>query len=152
MRYCLNFVLLLACLGSVGARTPPLDTSPGFFTGEWSGAGGQGSFCYLQLNADGGGWVLVDGGSGDWQSAKILWRNRRQVIQVDAVLPVPAAPRLRILPLEHVGLSSGFNQSLTLAWNPLYTPCELLKIETTARQLKRSRSALESLLQSESPR
>jgi hypothetical protein len=139
-------------MGNANALTPLPDTSPGFFAGEWAGAGERGSFCFLQLHTDGGGWVLVDGGSGDWSIAKIQWRNRQQVIQVDAVFPVPAAPRLRVMPLQHVGLSSGFNQSLTLIWNPPAGQCALQKVETTARHLKRARNALDDLLYSEGRR
>jgi len=42
-------------------------------------------------------------------------------------------------------LVSGMNQSLTLTWNEQSTGCQLQKVETTARHLKRARSAIDGL-------
>ncbi|MDP2823967.1 MAG: hypothetical protein Q8O52_14990 [Sulfuritalea sp.] len=145
MRYFIRLTLLFAWLGTANALTPPPDNSPGFFAGEWAGTGEQGSYCYLKLSADGWGWVLIDGGSGDWLGARIQWRNRQQALQVEKIIPLPASPQLRIMPLGKFVLSCGFNQSLRLNWSDQSGGCQLQKIETTARHLVRARSAIEGL-------
>lgn len=137
--------LLLACLGTANALTPPPDNSPGFFAGEWAGTGEQGSYCYLKLNADGWGWVLIDGGAGDWQGARLQWRNRQQALQVGKIIPLATSVQLRIMPLEKFALGTGLNQSLKLSWSEPSGVCQMQKTETTARQLVRARGAIEGL-------
>ena len=43
-------------------------------------------------------------------------------------------------------LVSGMNQSLMLTWNEQSTGCQLQKVETNARHIKRACSAIEGLL------
>lgn len=132
--------------------SPPLDTSPGWFAGEWAGTGEQSAYCYLNLSADGWGWVLIGGGSGDWLGARVQWRNRHQSLQVEKIIPLPFSPQRRIMPLETFVLRSGFNQSLSLTWNARSSGCQLLKIETTEHHLNRARNAIEGLPQGENKR
>jgi hypothetical protein len=136
--------LAVAGLGSAHAQSPPLDSSPGYFAGEWGGTGDGGSYCHVQLSADGRGWVLIDGGSGDWLAARIQWRNRQQALQVEKIVPVPASSERRVMPLAKFTVASGFNQSFSLQWSER-PPCHLQKIETMARHLVRARSAIEGL-------
>jgi len=153
MRSLMQLILLVSWAGAANALTPLPDNSPAFFSGEWAGNGGHGSYCYLKLNTDGWGWVLIDGGSGDWLGARLQWRNRQQTLQVEKIIPLSAAPRLRIMPLGKFVISSGFNQSLRLTWSDEQSSaCQLQKLETTARHLDRARKAMESLLSGESPR
>ncbi|MFZ2235366.1 MAG: hypothetical protein WAV67_03200 [Dokdonella sp.] len=35
------------------------------FAAEWAGIGEGGSHCYLKLDPNGQGWVLIDAGTGD---------------------------------------------------------------------------------------
>lgn len=148
----MQLVLLVSWVGVANALTPLPDNSPAFFSGEWAGNGGQGSYCYLKLNTDGWGWVLIDGGSGDWLGARLQWRNRQQALQVKKIIPLTAAPRRRIMPLEKFVISSGFNQSLSLTWSEQSSACQLQKLETTARHLDRARKAMDSLQSGESSR
>ena len=152
MRYFIGLLLFVFGLGSASALTPPADNSPSFFSGEWAGAGGDGSFCYLNLGVDGWGVVLIDGGAGDWLGARVQLRNRHQTLQVEKVIPLPVSIPRRIMPLKTFVLLSGFNQSLSLTWNAKAPGCQLQKIETTARHLNRARDALEGLIQSEGKR
>jgi len=152
MRHFIGLILFFACLGNASALTPPLDTSPGLFVGEWAGTGERGSYCYLNLGADGGGVVLIDGGTGDWLGARVQWRNRQQTIQVEKVIPLPVSTQRRIMPLETFVLRGGFNQSLSLTWNAQSSACQLQKVETTARHLNRARNAIEGLLQEDNKR
>lgn len=145
MRYLIGFVLCLMGLGTANALTPLPDTSPGFFSGEWAGAGSHGAYCYLNLSEDGRGWVLIDGGTGDWLGARMQWRNQQQSLHVEKIIPLPASAQLRVMPLEKFVLSSGFNQSLKLTWNEPSGGCYLQKIETTARHLLGARQTLESV-------
>lgn len=149
MRYFIGLILAFAWLGIAHAVTPLPDSSPGFFAGEWAGSGEDGTYCYLSLSADGWGWVLIDGGSGDWLGARMQWHNRKQALQVEKIIPLPASTQLRVMPLEKFVLSSGFNQSLRLTWNEKSGGCYLQKIETTARHLIRARSTIDGLLPSE---
>jgi hypothetical protein len=149
MRYLIRTVLLFACLGTAHALTPPPDNSPGLFAGEWAGNGEHGGYCYLKLGADGSGWVLIDGGAGDWLGARMQWHNQRQALQVDKIIPLVASARLRVMPLEKFLLGSGFNQSLKLTWNEQSAGCQLQKVDTTARHLDRARNAIEGLLSDE---
>lgn len=152
MLHCAALLLILAWSGSATALTPPLDASPGFFAGEWAGNGEHGSYCYLKLSADGRGWVLVDGGTGDWLGARLQWRNRQQTIQVDTLVPMAVSPERRIMPLETFVLRSGFNESLSLTWNARSSGCHLQKIEASSRHLRRARDAIEALPQDEGKR
>lgn len=146
MRYFIGLVLVFVWLGAAKALTPLPDTSPGFFSGEWAGAGHHGAYCYLNLSADGWGWVLIDGGTGDWLGARMQWRNQQQALHVEQITPLPASPQLRVLPLEKFVLSSGFNQSLKLTWNDPSGGCHLQKTDTAARHLLGARKTLESVL------
>jgi hypothetical protein len=145
MRYFIGLVLVFVWLGTAKALTPLPDTSPGFFSGEWAGAGSHGAYCYLNLSEDGRGWVLIDGGTGDWLGARMQWRNQQQSLQVEQIIPLPASAQLRVMPLEKFVLSSGFNQSMKLTWNEPSGGCHLQKIETTARHLLGARQTLESV-------
>jgi hypothetical protein len=127
------------------ALTPLPDSSAKFFIGEWSGSGANGAYCYLTLNADGRGLVLIDGGSGDWLGARIKWHNRQQSVVVDTITPLPTSNRLRVMPLQNFTLSTGFNQSLTVKWSSRAESCNLQKIETTASHLNRARNVMNEL-------
>lgn len=127
------------------AQSPPPDSSPGFFAGEWAGTGSQGSYCYLNLSPDGWGWVLVDGGAGDWLGARLRWHNRQQSLQVDEIIPVQPSTELRVMRMGQFVLGGGFNQSLRLSWKELPGGCELQKVESTAARLSRARTALKGL-------
>jgi hypothetical protein len=152
MRHFMQYALLLIWWGTAGALTPPLDNAPGFLSGEWAGAGEQGSYCYVKLNADGSGWVLVDGGAGDWQGARIQWRNSRQAVQVEKIVPLTASAQLRIMPLGKLSLGGGFNRSLTLSWSEQSGACQLQKIEDVARHLGAARAAIEGMSSGQRPR
>jgi len=140
-----RFALLLACAGSARALTPLPDSSPGYFAGEWSGFGEHGSFCYLKLLADGWGWVLVDGGAGDWLGARMQWRNQKQAPKVERIVPLAASPHQRVMPLAKFELHGGFNQSLVLTWYAAASGCHLQKVEAAALHLERARNAIQSL-------
>ena len=146
LRYFIRIGLLFAWVGTANGLTPLPDNSPEFFSGEWAGNGEHGSYCYLILNANGSGWVLIDGGAGDWLGAGMQWRNRQQTLQVEKFKPLRASPQLRVMPLDKFALSSGFNQSLRLTWSEKSGGCQLQKIEITARHLTRARSVIEGLL------
>ncbi len=152
MRHFMRYALLFGWWGTASALTPPLDNSPGFFAGEWAGAGEQGSYCYVKLNADGSGWALVDGGAGDWQAARMQWRNRHQAVQVEKIVPLTASPQMRILPLGKFSLGGGFNRSLTLTWSEQSGACQLQRIEDLARHLGAARAAIEGISSGHSPR
>ncbi len=145
MRSFLGLVITFAWLGTAHALTPLPDRSPGFFAGEWAGTGGQGAYCYLNLSADGLGWVLVDGGAGDVLGARIRWSNRHQSLQVEKIIPLTASAQWRIMPLEKFVLRSGFNQSLSLTWNTVPSGCQLQKIGTTEHHLDRARRVVDRL-------
>lgn len=134
------FVVLFICVETVNALTPLPDSSPGFFAGEWSGIGGQGSYCYLNMKVDGRGVVLIDNGSGDWLGAQIQWRNRKQAVDVEKITSLPSSSQLRIMPLERFTLSTEFNQSLKLTLNGQSDGCYLQKIDTTANHLAKARN------------
>lgn len=146
MRYFIGLVLVFVWLETAHALTPLPDHSPSFFSGEWAGSGHHGVYCYLDLGTDGWGWVLIDGGTGDWLGARIQWSNRQQSLRIETIIPVQASPQLRVMPLEKFVLSSGFNQSLKLTWNESSGGCQLQKIETLARHLLGARKTIESLL------
>ena len=140
-----GLLLLLAWRDSALAVTPPLDESPAAFAGEWAGTGEQGSYCYLNLDAGGGGWVLVDGGSGDWLGARIQWHNERQSLKVEKFMPLPSSPRYRVMPLQAFVLRAQFNQSLSLSWGSNSAGCQLQRIESSTRHLDSARGAIQAL-------
>jgi len=152
MTHFMRYPLVLIWRGTASALTPPLDNSPGFFSGEWAGAGEQGSYCYVKLNADGSGWVLVDSGAGDWQGARMQWRNRHQTVQIEKIDPLTASAQLRITPLGKFSLGGGFNRSLTLTWSEQSGSCQLQKIEDIARHLGAARASIEGMSSGQSPR
>ncbi len=141
--------MLLACLGAAKALTPLPDNSPSFFSGEWVGNGEQGIYCYLDLSENGLGWVFIDGGTGDWLGAQMLWLNKQQALQVVKITPLTTSNKRRIMPLTKFSLRSGFNQSLRLTWNAQSTGCQMQKIESMAHHLKRARSVIDGLTQGE---
>jgi hypothetical protein len=127
------------------AVTPLPDTSPGFFAGEWAGAAAQGGYCYLTLDVDGSGVVLIDGGAGDWLGARVQWHNEQQSLQVDKAMPLAFSAQRRVMPLQALVVHSELNQSLGLSWGGSPVGCHLQKIEATARQLQRARQAIQDL-------
>lgn len=145
MRFIFAFILFLFWRDAANALTPLPDNSPAFFAGEWSGAGDNGSYCYLNLSTDGRGLVLIDAASGDWRGARIHWHNQRQGMVVDKIIPLPFEPHVRIAPLERVTVSTRFNQSLTLNWGASADLCYLRKIESTANNLTRARNVMKQL-------
>ncbi len=138
-------VLTAATVADTGALTPAADTSAAYFAGEWTGIGERGAACYLNLGADGRGWVLVDAGAGDWMGVSVVWRNKQQALVVDQAIPMAASARLRIMPLEKFTLSSGVNQSMKLVWREPSGVCLLQRTETTADQLARAREVMTQL-------
>lgn len=147
MCHFMRLVLLFASVGSASALTPLPDKSAALFAGEWAGGGERGSYCYVKLDADGQGLVLVDGGAGDWLGARIQWRNQQQNLQVDKVIPLAASARQRIGPLEKFVFSAGFNQSLSLSWSAQSRACQLQRTEAAARHLARARATIDALAQ-----
>jgi hypothetical protein len=145
MRIPAAFLLLLAGLPIANALTPLPDNSPGFFAGEWAGAAGQGGYCYLALEVDGSGVVLIDGGSGDWLGARVQWHNEHQSLQVDKVIPLAFSAQRRVMPLQAVAVHTELNQSLNLSWGTGPASCQLQKIDAMARQLERARQAVQAL-------
>ena len=152
MRFLIALAMLAACLSPARAQSPPSDNSAAYFSGEWSGPGEQGNYCYVKLATDGAGWVLVDGGSGDWLGARMQWRNRQQSLLVGKIVPLAASPQFRVMPLGTFVLASGFNQSLRLTWNRQIAGCQLQKVDTTARRLDAARSAITGMAAGESRR
>jgi len=146
MRPFIMLALLFSWSWTASALTPLLDSSPGFFAGEWAGHAEQGGYCYLNLNADGTGLTLIDGGTGDWLGARMQWRNQQQSLLVESITSMPVSAQQRIMPLDTFVLRTGFNQSLNLSWSPLTSACQLQKLESTARHLERARSAMHGLL------
>lgn len=138
---------LLVCAGAghAEAPSPPPDASPDFFAGEWIGTGGQGSYCYLKLGADGWGSVLVNVGAGDWMASRLRWHNDHQSLHVDQVVPVKPSPALRVMRLGSFALGGGFNQSLQLTWKGAVAGCEMQRVESAAAQLGRARDVVMGL-------
>jgi hypothetical protein len=140
-----GILLGFAWAGIATALSPPLDSSLDFFAGEWAGTGAQGSYCYLDLRADGWGWLLVDGGGGDWLGARIQWHNRQQSLQVDKIAQIQNSIELRVMQLKQFVLVSEFNQSLRLTWKESPAGCELQLVAPTAAHLSRARETVKSL-------
>lgn len=138
------FFTLLAALGtsSSPALTPPFDTRPGFFAGDWIGTGADDQLCFIRLQPDGNGTVLVSSASGDWLGARIRWRNQRQSLVLIEVSPevslFPAEPARRLMPLSGLTLRSGINQTLQLKPGERSPVCEL---QLHNRVLSRSEQA-----------
>lgn len=145
MRTLLRIALLVSCVVAACALTPLPDQSAALFAGEWAGTGEAGSWCYAKLQTDGTGWLLVDGGSGDWLGARLQWSNQRQSLQVEKLTPMAASPQRRIMPLEKVRFASGFNQALAVVWSERSAACQLQRIDAAELKLKRAREALEGL-------
>lgn len=145
MRYLLGLIFYFAWLGSVSGRSPPPDHSPAMFAGEWAGAGERGSYCYVKLEPDGQGLVLVNGGTGDWVGARMQWHNQQQSPQVDKIFPLAASTQWRTMPLEKFVFNAGFNQALSLTWSAQFGPCQLQRTDDAARQLARARNVADAL-------
>ena len=145
LRHVVAVVLLCTTAGATQASSPPPDPSPRFFAGEWAGTGDQGSYCYLNLSADGWGWVLVDGGAGDWLGARIRWHNQQQSLRVDEIIPARPSTELRVMRLDRFVLGGGFNQSLRLTWKDSPGGCELQRVDSAAARLGRAREVVTSL-------
>ncbi len=145
MRHFTRLVLIFASFGSASALTPLPDQSAALFSGEWAGSGERGSYCYVKLEPDGRGLVLVDGGAGDWLGARVQWRNQQQALRVDKIIPLAVSTQQRLMPLENFTFSSGFNQSLSLSWSTQFGACQLQRTEAAARQLARARAAIDAL-------
>ena len=140
MRCLLVLVVFFVFAETANALTPLLDSSPDFFSGEWSGTGAQGTYCYINMKVDGRGVVLIDNGAGDWVGAQIQWRNQKQTLDVEKITPLPISSEFRDMPLERFKLSSEFNQSVKLTWGSHSSSCYLQKIDTTANHLTRARN------------
>lgn len=135
----LFFTLLIALGASASlALTPPLDNRPGFFAGDWIGTGPEDMFCFVRLQTDGNGTVLVRGASGDWLGARIRWRNQQQSVVLVAASPFPVELGRRLLPLIQLDLRSGINQTLQLKSGVRNPVCEL---QLSNKVLRRSREA-----------
>jgi len=121
------FFTLLAALAasSSPALTPPLDNRPGFFAGDWIGTGADDLFCFIRLQPDGNGTVLVGSASGDWLGARIRWQNQRQSLVLIEASPLAAEPHRRLMPLSGLTLRSGINQTLQLKPGERSPLCEL---------------------------
>ena len=150
-----NLVIVAATMtlfGTAGALTPLPDESLDFFAGEWAGAGEQGAYCYLNLDARGRGWVLIDAGAGDWLGARIHWNNKHQALLIEKITPLRTSTELRIMPLDGFSLANGFNQSLRLAWERHSSGCQLQKVAASADHLAQARSTLKRLRRSNDAR
>lgn len=145
MRYLIALCLFFACLGSANALTPLPDTTPAAFVGEWEGSAEQGAYCYLKLNADGRGWVLIDGGTGDWLGAQLIWRNQQQSLLLEKITPLEQSARLRLAPLPKVVVRSGFHPSLTLKWNARQATCQLHIVGSLERRREQARHVIDEL-------
>lgn len=133
------FTLLTAlCASPSPALTPLLDNRPGFFSGDWIGTGAEDLFCFIRLQPDGNGTVLVSGASGDWLGARIRWQNQQQSLVLIEASPLPAKAGRRLLPLSGLTLRSGMNQTLQLKTGERNPVCEL---QVRDRVLRRSGEA-----------
>jgi hypothetical protein len=150
MRYLISFVLIFTCVEAANALTPLPDGSSGFFSGEWAGTGAQGMYCFLNMNTDGHGLVMIDNGSGDWLGARITWRNRQQSLEIEKIIPLPMSSQLRIMPLERFTINTEFNQTLKLNWSNHSDACYLQKTGTAANHLNRARKLIDKLQPSKS--
>ena len=127
---------LLGVLGtsSSQALTPLPESSSAFFAGDWIGTGSRDVFCFMRLQTDGIGTVLINGASGDWLGASIRWRNQRQRIVLIEAHPLLANPHRRLRPLSQLSLSSGINQTIQLKLDGDLPVCELqLRVDVQQR-------------------
>ncbi|MBK7422092.1 MAG: hypothetical protein IPJ48_02755 [Propionivibrio sp.] len=112
------------------------------FAGDWIGTGADDQLCFIRLQPDGNGTVLVSSASGDWLGARIRWRNQRQSLVLIEVSPevslFPAEPARRLMPLSGLTLRSGINQTLQLKPGERSPVCEL---QLHNRVLSRSEQA-----------
>lgn len=152
MRPLLRYALPCFWIGTAHAQSPPPDSSARFFAGEWTGSGEQGAYCYVMLDVNGTGRVLVDAGSGDWSGARIQWRYRQQSLFVTSVTPMTMSVRLRLMPLRGLTLASQFNAGLLLRTAPQTPPCQLQRLDAAARQLRRARAVIEATPPADAPR
>lgn len=136
--------ILLGALSasSAPAFSPPLDTSPAFFSGDWVGMGANDNFCFMRLRPEGLGTVLISGPSGDWVGASIRWHNHRQSIVVSEVKPLPADPHRRLLPLSKLTLSVVFGGTVQLLLNTDTPTCELQRRASVQRRIEEAHSLL----------
>ncbi len=145
-RRCLvGLALLIGWVGAASALSPLPDASPALFAGEWAGSGQRGSYCYVKVDADGNGLVLVNGGTGDWLGARMRWHNQQQNLQVDKIFPLSVSAQWRTMPLERFVFNAGFNQSLSLNWSAQFDPCQLQRVDAAARELARARAIMGAL-------
>jgi len=137
---------LLAVLGASPspALTPPLDNRPGFFAGDWIGTGAEDLFCFIRLQPDGTGTVLVGSASGDWLGARIRWRNRQQSMELIETSPLAAEPGRRLLPLSGLTLRSGINRTLQLKPGERIPVCELQLHDGVLRRAGQARMLLDN--------
>lgn len=129
--------IILGALGasSAPAFSPPLDSSPAFFSGDWVGTGANDNFCFMRLRRDGLGTVLISGPSGDWVGASIRWHNHLQSILVSEVKPLPQDPHRRLLPLSQLALRVAFGGTVTLLLNSDTPGCELQRRASVQRRM-----------------
>jgi hypothetical protein len=132
--------MVCVLLGGFGAnyghaQSPPLDSSPAFFSGDWIGTGAQDNFCFMRLGPDGTGTVLAMSASGDWLGARIHWRNQRQSIVVIAIHPLPDDPHRRLAPLTQLSLSMGFGTTIHLMLDKHSAVCELQRRASVQRDV-----------------
>ena len=146
MRVFIFAAVYILCLNQTDAlASPPLDSSPAFFTGEWSGTGPRGGYCYVNMNRDGSVVALINGGTGDWLGARFYWHNLQQSIEVKKIIPLPFSSQFRVMPLQQVTLRSGFNLALTLNGGSQAGTCQLQKTETAAHNLSHAHNIFNSL-------
>lgn len=123
------------CETSGFAQSPLPDESPAFFSGDWIGTGAQDNFCFMRLHPDGIGTVLAMNAAGDWQGARIHWRNRRQALEVVAVQPLAGDPHIRLAPLPRFSLDMGFGTTLHLRLEAGTASCEMQRRAAVERNI-----------------
>lgn len=128
--------------GSASGLSPPLDSSPAFFSGDWVGMGANDNFCFMRLRPEGLGTVLISGPSGDWVGASIRWHNHRQSIVVSEVKPLPEDPHQRLLPLSKLALRVVFGGTVQLSLNSGIPTCELQRRASVQRRMEEAESLL----------
>jgi hypothetical protein len=128
--------------GSASGLSPPLDSSPAFFSGDWVGMGANDNFCFMRLRPEGLGTVLISGPSGDWVGASIRWHNQRQSIVVSEVKPLPEDPHQRLLPLSKLALRVVFGGTVQLLLNTDTPACELQRRASVQRRMEEAESLL----------
>ncbi|MGB8694470.1 MAG: hypothetical protein WCD08_13275 [Steroidobacteraceae bacterium] len=138
-------ILVGALAASSGfALSPPLDSSPAFFSGDWVGMGANDNFCFMRLRPDGLGTVLISSPSGDWVGARIRWHNQRQSMVVSEVNPLPGDPHRRLLPLSQLTLRVVFGGTFQLVLNTDIPTCELQRRTSVQRRMEEAELLLNS--------